>query len=34
MRNNWILTPAETVLFIAGVMLMTSGAMWMTSIGH
>jgi hypothetical protein len=33
MRNNWILTRAETVIFIAGVMLLTGGAVWATAIG-
>jgi hypothetical protein len=28
MRNNWILTPAETVIFIAGMTLLAGGAMW------
>ena len=31
MRNNWILTPAETVIFIAGVALLAGGAMWATA---
>jgi hypothetical protein len=30
MRNNWLLTTAETVLFIAGVTLLAGGAMWAT----
>jgi hypothetical protein len=33
MRNNWILTRAETVIFIAGVALLAGGAMWATAIG-
>jgi hypothetical protein len=33
MRNNWILTPVETVILIAGVALLAGGAMWATAIG-
>ena len=33
MRNNWILTPAETVIFIAGVALLAGGAMWARAKG-
>jgi hypothetical protein len=33
MRNNWILTKAETVIFIAGVTLLAGGAMWATAAG-
>src|SRR6202048_3892003 len=33
MRKNWILTPTETVIFIAGVALLAGGAMWATAIG-
>ena len=29
--RNWILTPAETVLFIAGVALFAGGSLWMTA---
>ena len=32
MRNNWILTRSETMLFIVGVTLMASGAVWATAI--
>ena len=32
MRNNWILTRLETMLFIAGVTLMAGGAVWATAI--
>jgi len=31
MRNNWILTRAETVISIAGVALLAGGAMWATA---
>ena len=30
MRDNWILRPAEAVLFIAGVTLLAGGAVWAT----
>ena len=33
MRNNWILTRAETILFIAGVTLVAGGAVWAAGIG-
>jgi len=33
MRKNWILTRAETVIFIAGVTLLAGGAVWATAIG-
>jgi hypothetical protein len=33
MRYNWILTPAETVLFVAGITLIAGGAVWATGIG-
>jgi hypothetical protein len=33
MRNNWILTRAETVIFIAGMTLLAGGAMWATAVG-
>jgi hypothetical protein len=33
MRNNWILTPLETAIFIAGVTLLAGGAMWAAAIG-
>jgi hypothetical protein len=33
MRNNWILTRAETVLLFTGMVLVAGGAVWMTAIG-
>jgi hypothetical protein len=33
MRNNWILTGAETVILLAGVALLTGGIMWAAAIG-
>jgi hypothetical protein len=33
MRGDWMLTRAETVLFIAGITLIASGAVWATGIG-
>jgi hypothetical protein len=33
MRKNWILTRAETVIFIAGVTLLAGGAVWASAVG-
>jgi hypothetical protein len=33
MRNNWILTRAEAVIFIARMALLAGGAMWATAAG-
>jgi hypothetical protein len=33
MRDGWILTRAETVIFIAGVVLLAGGCIWATAIG-
>ena len=28
MRNNWLMTKVETVMFITGVVLLAGGVMW------
>ena len=33
MRSNWLLTRAEAILFVAGIMLIAGGAVWATGIG-
>jgi hypothetical protein len=33
MRNNWILTRAETLLLVTAIMLMTGGAVRVMGIG-
>jgi hypothetical protein len=33
MRNNWILTRAETLMLIAGMTLMAGGAVWAAGFG-
>ena len=33
MRNNWMLTRVETLLFIVGVTLMAGGAVWAAGFG-
>jgi hypothetical protein len=33
MRGDWMLTRAETVLFIAGIMFIASGAVWAAGMG-
>jgi len=31
MRHGWIMTPIETVFFVAGIALLISGGWWLTS---
>ena len=33
MRNDWVLTRAEAMLFLAGVTLIAGGAVWAAGIG-
>jgi hypothetical protein len=33
MRNNWILTRAETILFIVGITFIAGGAVWAAGLG-
>jgi hypothetical protein len=33
MRSNWLLTRAEAILFMAGIMLIAGGAVWAAGIG-
>jgi hypothetical protein len=33
MRGNWLLTGAETILFLAGITLIAGGAVWSAGIG-
>ena len=33
MRGNWLLTRAETILFLAGITLIAGGAVWAAGIG-
>jgi hypothetical protein len=31
--RNWTMTTAETAIFIVGITLLASGAVWMTAVG-
>ena len=33
MRSNWLLTRAETILFMAGITLIAGGAVWAAGTG-
>jgi hypothetical protein len=33
MRGDWVMTRAETMLFIAGITLMAGGAVWAAGFG-
>ena len=33
MRSDWLLTRAETILFMAGITLIAGGAVWAAGIG-